>query len=146
MSVLLVKYFSSGHGKLLFWGSATWIGPILSVLSQILGLVLQALFTYAIPVLVMTDKKFFGAIIGSFKFFARHIGLTLLLVGLPMLISIPLIILNYNGPYLMVTFLPEIILWLGVLGIVVNSLLIDPLITLTTAAYYAHENPGVKSK
>jgi hypothetical protein len=99
---------------------------------------------YAIPILLIKDVKFIGAIIGSVKFFVRNFFLTLLMVGLPMLIAIPLVFLNYNGPYLMDTFAPEIILWVGILGIVVNSLLLDPMITLSTAAYYAQENNVIK--
>jgi hypothetical protein len=144
MAMLLVKYFSSGHPKLLFLGSKLWLGPGLNLFNQVLALILQSLLVYAIPVLLTTNVKFIGAIIGSVRFFVRNSFLTLLLVGLPMLIAVPLIFLNYNGPYLMAKIAPEIIFGLGILSIVVNSLVLDPLITLTTAAYYAHENPGIK--
>ena len=146
MTLLMVHYFSAGHAKLLFGRADLWLGPIRDLLNQLLALVLQSLFAYAIPVLILTDKKFFGAIVASFKFSVRHAILTLFFVGLPMLIAVPLIILNYNGPLLMLTFFPEIIFWLGVLGIVVNSLLIDPMITLSTAAYYASERNVVKGQ
>jgi hypothetical protein len=144
MAIVLIKYFQAGHAKLLFLGANLWLGPILNLLNQLLALILQSLFVYAIPVLLTTDKKFIGAIMASAKFFVKNAILTLFLVGIPMLIAVPLIFLNYNGPYLMAKIAPEIVFWLGVLGIVVNSLILDPLVTLTTAAYYAHENPGVR--
>ncbi len=138
-SLGLTKYFAAGNEKLLFLGPGVWMGMILSLASQVFALILQMLLAYAIPVLLTTDKKFIGAIGGSLKFFFSHKRVTLLLVGIPMLIALPLIVLNYFGAYLMVKIAPEVILWLGILGIVVNSLIIDPLVTLTTAAFYSQK-------
>jgi hypothetical protein len=136
VSLLLLKYFATGHEKLLFWGPDLWLGPIQSVINQTLVLILQALFIYAIPILLTTDKKFIAAILASFRFFFKNMGISLLFAGVPMVIVSPLIFLNYNGVYLMVKIAPEVILWLGVASVVANSLILDPLITLTTAAYY----------
>jgi hypothetical protein len=140
MFIVLVKYFQAGHAKLLFWGPNAWLGPFLSILNQLLALVLQSLFVYAIPIILTTERKFIGAIIGSARVFMKNFVLTILMVGIPMLIAIPLLFLNYNSQYLMTKIAPEVIFWLGVLGIMVNSLLLDPMITLSTAAFYAHEN------
>ncbi len=143
IGVFLMKYFNAGHAKLLFIGPRWWLGLFSIVISQFLALVLQALVAYAIPIMLTSEKKFIGAIAGSFVFFFRNFIITLLLVGIPMLIAVPLIFLNYNGVFLMTTFCPEIILWLGILGIIVNSLILDPIITLTTATFYL-ENRVVK--
>jgi len=140
--VFLVKYFNAGHEKFLFVGPRWWLGAFSPAISMLLGLILQAIVTYAIPILMMTEKKFIGAIAGSFMFFIKNMMITLLLVGIPMLIAVPLIFLNYNSAFLMVTFTPEVVLWLGFFGIIVNSLVLDPLITLTTATFYAQK--GVK--
>jgi hypothetical protein len=134
--VFFVKYFNAGHEKFLFIGPRWWLGAFSPAISLFLGLILQAIVTYAIPILLTTEKKFIGAMAGSFMFFIKNPVVTLLLVGIPLLISVPLIFLNYNAAYLMGPFSPEIILWLGFLGIIVNSLILDPLITLTTATFY----------
>jgi len=134
--VFLMQYFNAGHEKFLFIGPRWWLGAFTPAISLFLGLILQAVVTYAIPILLTTEKKFIGAIAGSFMFFIKNISITLLLVGIPLLISVPLIFLNYNAAYLMGPFSPEVILWLGFAGIVVNSLILDPMITLTTAAFY----------
>ncbi len=137
--IVLLKYFSTGHKKLLMAGAEMWMGPISVVISQVLALVVQSVLAYAIPVLVLTNAKFPGAIGRSVVFFFRNPLITLFLVGFPMLIALPLIFINYNSVFLMDTFTPEIVLWIGVLGAVINSLLIDPLVTLTTAAFYVEK-------
>lgn len=138
---LLLKYFTSGHTKLLFIGARMWLGPINLFIVQFMAVVLQALFVYAIPVVMLSEKKFFGAILESVGMFFTNFRLTILFVLIPMMLTVPLLALNYNGSYFMSIFCPEFVLWLGFLAIIINSLLIDPMITLTTAVFYA-ENRG----
>ena len=139
----LMRHFTTGHKQLLTLGAAMWLGPISIVISQVLALLVQSLLAYAIPVLILTNAKCPGAIGRSVVFFFRNPLITFCLVGLPMLIAVPLIFINYNSVFLMNTFTPEIILWIGVLGVVINSLLIDPLVTLTTAAFYAEKEGNI---
>lgn len=134
--LFLIKYFTVGHPKFLFIGPKWWLGSFSVVISQTLALILQAVFAYAVPIIVATDKKFFSAIIGSFMLCIRNLRVTFFLIVIPLLISVPLILLNYNGAFLMLQFSPEAILWVGLLGVVLNSLLLDPMITLTTATFY----------
>lgn len=134
--ILFLKYFAAGHQKLLFLSAGVWLGPINVILSQIFALVMQAAFIYAIPALIIGDKKFYGAIAESAVFFKRHFLTTLILVGLPMLTYVPLVVLNYNSSFLITRLFPEFILWLGILNIIVNSLFIDPVMTLGSAAFY----------
>lgn len=136
VAMLLTNYFMAGNYKLILWGPRAWIGLFLPLFNQLLALVLQCLFVYAIPVVLMSEKKFFAAIGASMAFFIKNFMVTLLLVGLPMLIALPLFFINQASPYLIAKFVPEIVLGLSVAGIVVNSLVIDPMITLTAAAYY----------
>ncbi len=137
--IFLVKYFSAGHKNLLMVGANMWLGPVSIAISQLLALIMQSLLAYAIPVLILTDAKFPGAIGRSVVCFFRNPLITLCLVGFPMLIALPLIFINYNSVFLMDTFMPEIVLWVGVLGVVINSLVIDPLVTLSTAAFYVEK-------
>ena len=132
---LLVKYFSAGHMKLLFAGPRWWFGPIMTVANFSMALVIQALFVYTIPAL-MLDAKFFSAIAQSVVLCAKNAVTTLLLVGLPMLIYVPIIILNSNGAFLIDKLFPEVILIVALIGTAASSLVIDFLVTISTAVFY----------
>ena len=136
---MLLKYFMAGHKTLLFLKPQLWLGPILFLGNFILALVIQGAFVYAIPIIINTETKFLKAIFGSLVFFKNNLLATFLLVGLPMLISIPLIVLSSNPVLLMDRFCPEAILWLAITSIIVNSLIIDPLVTITTALLYLNK-------
>jgi hypothetical protein len=137
MGSLLLHYFSSGHDKLLSFGPEVWFGTIYTTLNFLLLIVIQAAFTYTIPILIAGDQKLLKAIWTSFKIFKRYWVVSLVLVGLPMLIDIPVIVLYSNTMVLMDKFFPEIILYVAILSVVVNSLIIDPLVTISTAQFYA---------
>ncbi len=141
--IFMVKYFSAGHKHLLFMAPALWLGPLTVVISQLLALVVQALLLYAVPALILTDVKFPGAIWKSVVLFFRHPFITLALVGFPMAVGLPLIFVNYNSPFLMAMLVPEVVLWAAVRGVGINSRVIDPLVTLTTAAFFL-EKEGKK--
>ena len=134
----LMKYFMAGHRSLLFLIPGAWLGPISTAMGFFIGLFIQAAFAYAIPALIMEDGKLIRALATSIIFSAKHLGATIFLVGLPMLLYVPLLVLNYNSTFLMDRFLPEIVFWLCATSVVVNSLFIDPLITIATAELYRH--------
>lgn len=136
ITVLLVKYFSSGHKSLLFLSARAWLGPVSLIINLLFTLFVQSAFVYAIPALIIGEGKILKMIGKSFVFFKKHFIATLLLIGLPMLIYVPMVILNYNATLLIYKFFPEIILYIALLGIVISSLVIDPLITIATALFY----------
>lgn len=135
-SLLLSKYFMAKHAKLLFLGPRIWMGPILFFLNIIIAIVVQAAFIYALPELILNDKKFFQAIYSSFKFYCKNFFITMLLISIPMILYIPIIILNSNTALLMDKMFPEIALLLCIAGIIVSSLIIDPVVTISTALLY----------
>lgn len=135
IAILLTKYFMD-HRRLLFLGARLWLGPISIVINLTLALLIQAPFVYAIPALIAGEEKFIKAILKSFVFFKKHFVTTLALAGLPMLIYIPIVILNYNTSLLIYKFFPEVILFVSLSSIVVSSLIVDPLITISTALFY----------
>lgn len=135
----LVNYFTSGHQELIFLGPGQWLGPINIFVGQMTALCFQSAFIFAIPAIILSEKKFMGAIGESFVFFSKHFVVTLLLVGLPMVMVIPLIFLNYNTGFLIEHLFPESVLWVGFLSIILNSLLLDPVVTLTAAAFYVEK-------
>ena len=61
---------------------------------------------------------------------------TLLLVGLPLVIYLPIAILNFNSLFLINKLFPEFILVVAILGILLSNLIIDPLITISTTWLY----------
>jgi len=133
----LLQYFLAGHSKLLFLKPALWMGPILLCINFIIALFIQSAFIYAIPLLIIGKEKLIHSITGSFRLFFKKLLIpTLILVGLPMLIYIPIVLLNYNPAILIDKFFPEFILVVLFLGIVISSLIIDPIVTISTASLY----------
>lgn len=133
---LLVKYFISGHAKLLFLGPQLWLGPILICINITLAVILQSAFIYAIPILMIENEKLMKSILKSFSLFKKLFFKTVVLVGLPMLIYIPLLLLQSNPAILIDKFFPEAVLWLMVVGLLVNSLILDLVITVSTTHLY----------
>lgn len=128
MTFCLSKYFSR-HARFLFIGARVWLGPILMVLNFLVALLMQALFVYAIPLLIIEKVKFKKALVHSVALFKKFFIPTILLIGLPMLLYVPIIVMEYNTVFLIEQFIPEIILVILIIGVFVNSLVIDPLIT-----------------
>jgi hypothetical protein len=139
----LLKYFYAGNSKFLFLGPDMWFGPILTVLNFVVAIFVQALFTYAIPILIAGDQKLFKAILQSFVVFKRYFLVSLFLAGLPMLFYIPVVFLYSNTALLIDKFFPEVILLVAILSVIVNSLVIDPLVTISTALLYSLEKEKI---
>lgn len=132
----LKKYFFAGHAKLLFIPLRFWFGPILLVINLIMGVLIQGLFVYVIPILIIDKEKLFKALLKSFSFFKKFFISTIFLVGIPMLIYIPIIIVRQNSLFLMNKIFPEFILFATFIGILISSLVIDLLVTISTAFFY----------
>lgn len=136
LTIALIKYFTSGHSRLLFLKVDIWLGPIFTVLNFILGIFIQAIFAYAIPLLIIGKEKTFAAIVKSFVLFKKLFLPTIILTGLPMLMYIPMAVLNYNNVILIDKFFPEITLWVLALTTLITSLAIDSVITVSTTLLY----------
>jgi len=138
---LLIKYFASGHAKLLFVGPRFWLGPILTCFNFMLAVIVQSAFVYAIPILLIEGETLTKALLRSFLLFKKFFFKTILLIGLPMLIYIPIIVLQADSAFLITRLFPEVILWVAIISLIVSSLVIDLLITLsTTHLYLMHKN------
>ncbi len=135
-SALMLKYFVSGHAKFLFVPAKIWLGPILTVINIILGIFIQAVFIYAIPALLNENKRLVPALARGLNVFGKLFAPTMILVILPMIVYIPIIVLNYNILYLVNNVFPESVLLLLLASTVISSLFIDPLITVSTANLY----------
>lgn len=136
ITLILIKYFLAGHTRLLFLGPKIWMGPILPCINFIVAIFIQSAFTYAIPALIIDKEKLNKSLIKSFGLFIKFFIPTLILVGVPLVIYIPIIILDYKTAFLINKLFPEIILLVLFLSTIVSSLVIDPLVTLSTAHLY----------
>ncbi|MDD4899216.1 MAG: hypothetical protein PHG68_01285 [Candidatus Omnitrophica bacterium] len=135
----LAKYFIAGHSKLLFLKSGIWLGPVLFVINFLMAIVVQAFFVYAIPALIIDEKKFFPAIMSSFRFCKKYFLVSFGLVGLPLILYVPIAVFNYNASVLMTKLFPEVILLIAVMGIVIASLIIDLWVTLCATLLFKKE-------
>jgi hypothetical protein len=140
-------YFFTGQFTVLFFKALRrcqflytrlipWRLPITIIINFSYALLIQSAFIYAIPAIMIDNQKSFGAIGKSFIFFKKFFFTTLILIGLPMLMYLPIIILHQNTIYLIDKLFPEFILLVVILGIILNSLIIDSIVTISTTYLY----------
>jgi len=132
----LLKYFMAGHTKLLFLSAKLWLGPLLICVNFVIAAFIQSLFIYALPILIIDKERLLGSIWKSMAMFKKLFVPTIILVAFPMLIYLPIILLNANSGFLMSKLFPEFMLIVTFAGIVLSSLVIDPLITISTTFLY----------
>ena len=82
----------------------------------------------------------------SIRLYLKLLIPTTALVAIPMLLYIPIIILRNNTQYLINAFFPESIVLLGILAIAVASLVIDPIVTISTTYLYLLKKEGLLAK
>lgn len=122
-------------GKLITIGRIS-TAPVLVGVHFLTSVFIQAGFIYAIPLVMLKEEKLTKSIIGSLILFKRLFFRTLVLVGLPMCLLIPITVLGHNTPFLINRFFPEVILLVSFLDIIVSSLLIDPLVSVSATMLY----------
>jgi hypothetical protein len=111
---------------------------IVFCVSFLISILIEAIFIYAMPA-VMIEKKRTWAAIKRGVTFAKSIFLpSLLLVIIPTIIYIPIIILKGRLPILMTEIFPEMVLILLGLGIIV-SVIIDCIVTCSTAVLFLEQ-------
>ena len=112
------------------------ITPLFMIVNFALTVVIHSLLVYAIPVLIFEKEKLWKSILKSFSFFKQRWMTTLSFVALPMLAYVPFSILLQKPFSLIDKFFPEFVAYVILLGIIVNFLFIDPLITVSAALFY----------
>ena len=132
---LLINFFRV-HPKLLFLGPKFWLAYFMPVFNFILAIILQGLFAYAIPYVVITGKKFVPALLLGIRLFFRLIVKTILVVALPMCIYIPITMLRDNLGFISNAFFPEAVGFVLFLGILVGTVVIDSFITIATTLIF----------
>ncbi|MDO8749217.1 MAG: hypothetical protein Q7J72_08925 [Candidatus Omnitrophota bacterium] len=104
----------------------------------LISILIQALFIYAIPAVIIEEKKIWPAIKRSVSFCQSAFLPTLILVGLPTLVYIPMVILKGKLPFLMSKTFPELVVVFVGLGIVI-SVIMDCLITSSTTVLFLNK-------
>ncbi len=132
----LLKYFLSGHATLLFLKPQVWLGPILIIINLLIVILVQGLLVYAIPIIMTGNGKLFKAIGRSTVMFTKLFLPTLFLVGLPILAYLPIIVLQFNTSFLINRFLPEAVLYVCIAAAIINSLVVDLLVTFSSTILY----------
>lgn len=137
--LLLIKYFQAKHLKLLFLGPKFWFNIFMPVFNFFLTVILQCLFVYSIPFIVIKGKKFISAIISGIRLFGRLALKTFFIVLVPMCLYIPVVILTGGMAFLADKFFPEVIIFILFLGVVVGTIIVDSLVTLATTLVFIEE-------
>jgi len=132
----LAKYFISGHKALLGLSPQLWLGPILIVINLGFVILIQGLFIYSVPLIMLENFKLIKALGASCVIFFKLFFSTVTLILLPLLFFIPVIVLQYNTALIINRFVPEYVLYIAVAAVLVNSLIVDLFITATTTVLY----------
>ncbi|MCX5707730.1 MAG: hypothetical protein NTY14_01910 [Candidatus Omnitrophica bacterium] len=132
----LLKLVEMGFSSLLFLKPKAWLGPVVIAINILVVLLIQGLFAYSIPLLVLENNKVFQAMGRSLGLFFKLFLPTVVLIGLPLLTYIPIIVLQYNTPLLISKVFPEAVLYVCILAAVLNSFVIDLLITVSTTVLF----------
>ena len=104
----------------------------------LMSILIEAFFIYAIPAVIIEEKKTWTAIKRGISFSKSALLPTLILVASPTLIYIPMIILRGKLPLLMNKLFPEaVLIFLGI-GIII-SVIVDCLITSSTAILFLNK-------
>jgi len=133
---LLLLMALRGKAKFLFLGPRPWFEIVLPGILFLLAVILQGLFVYSIPLIMIKGRKFLPALWGGIVFFFKNALRTVLLVGVPMIVYIPVTIVRSNISVLAAKFGPESIVWVLFLSVLVSVLVVDALVTVATALYF----------
>lgn len=136
LEIGLIRYFTSGHKTLLFLKPQIWMGPLLIAINLVLVVLVQGIFVYAIPLIMLNNVKLFSALLRSPVVFIKLFRSTIALIALPLLFYIPIIVLQVKTVFLIDRIFPESVLYVCIAGIVISALVVDLLITFSTTALF----------
>jgi hypothetical protein len=128
-ALLTAKVFSHYAGPLLHSRKLLTGGEFL------LGMLMQMLFVFAFPAVIIENKKTFRALGRSLAFFKSHFLETAVLVAVPSLLFLPVLYAYARLPFLMERYFPEMTLYVLALRIL-TLVAIDIIITLCTTVFF----------
>jgi len=98
------------------------VSRLLLVVSVLVGLMIEALFVYAIPSIMLEQKRTWKAIARSFSLAKRNFLVTFIVVSVPMIFVILMGFVKRKIPMLIDKTFPEITLWIMIIGIIISML------------------------
>lgn len=103
----------------------------------------EMVFAFSMPFVMLEDKRFFKAISGSLALTKRFFAPIFILITVPMLVSLPFSLLNTGLPALMDKTFPEIMFL--VLGLsVIFTIFIDSVVTTSLTLLFLSRNNYTK--
>jgi len=136
LEIGLTRYFISGHKTLLFLKPQIWMGPLLVAINLVVAVLIQGMFVYVFPLLMLNNVKLLPALLRSPAIFIKLFWPTVSLIVLPFLFYMPIIVLQFKTGFLIDRVFPEAVLYVCIAGIVLSSLVLDLLITFSTTALF----------
>lgn len=115
-----------------------WKGIAIVCASFLLSVLVQIVFIYAVPLIIIEKKNLFSALGENMRVVTKLFAPTLFLVMVPALLYLPVLALKFKSVYLMKTFFPEIVLVI-LMGGVLISLLIDIVIVTAVTTLFLKE-------
>ena len=106
-----------------------------------ISMVVEVLFLYAIPSLILERKSIFGAFKKTFVLARKYFTATLVLVMCPSVLYLGIIFLRRNIGSLTSMFFPEVILYILGAGIVI-SVIIDFMVTTSGTLLFLMDKQG----
>lgn len=101
----------------------------------LIAMVVTTVFVFVIPIIVIENKKIFGAIINNFKSLWQMLGVVVVVVFLPMLLYAPVLALRSTVPPIQNLPFPELQILIIILSIV-TTLFIDAVVVTATTMLY----------
>ncbi|MBN2483170.1 MAG: hypothetical protein JXD21_03055 [Candidatus Omnitrophica bacterium] len=103
--------------------------------SLCVSIVVQSLFVYMLPILIIDRKKLWGAFLENIRMLLSRLVPTVILVALPSLLYVPMLILKSYASLFARTGFPESVLIILAVG-VIAALVIDYWITISITVYF----------
>jgi len=121
------------------YGSPEGVRSIFDVSAAfLLSVIVQIMFIYATPLIIIEKKPFFSALVENVRVVAKLFVPTLFLVILPALLYLPVLVFKSKSLYLMEKFFPEAVLLVPMAGILV-TFFVDLLIITSITILFLKE-------
>lgn len=131
----VVAYFTAKYFPKLLGTPSENNLKLFSIINFFSSVIVQLLFIYLVPVMIIKNKNIFSSLKENFIVVAKLFFPTLVLGLVPALLYVPTIMLKAKTVFLIDTFFPEIIIGVVVASIVV-AVIVDALVTTSTTVLF----------
>lgn len=128
----LFKIKTTGGAMAAFQKTLLWATPYIQFF---IGILITTLLIYIVPIIIIEKKKIIGATLLNLKVLLRSFRTSFLVVLIPTLFYLPILVARNNIELLASATLPEIQIFIIVLGVVV-TMAIDLIILTTITTHY----------